>query len=286
MIEVIFLAVLAVVWIAAATVSDFRTTEIFNWLTFSLVIFALGFRFFYSLFSGAGFEFFWQGLIGFGIFFILGNFLYYSRVFAGGDEKLMIALGAVLPFSSNFFVNVRIFTTFLFLFLVAGAVYGLFSSGYLAARHPKPFRKEFKVQSRKLMKINIPILALGVLAIALGILYNKFIFYLGILVSVMPVLYVFSKAVDEACMIHEVKPAKLMEGDWLYKDMKAGKKIIKADWNGLTKEDIALLRKKSLPVVVRRGIVFAPVFLISFLALIYIYAINSNLFSALWNSLW
>jgi len=50
------------------------------------------------LFSEAGFGFFYQGLIGLGIFFVLGNALYYGRMFAGGDAKLMIALGAVLPF--------------------------------------------------------------------------------------------------------------------------------------------------------------------------------------------
>lgn len=282
---VTFLIVLAVIWILFATFSDLKTTEIFNWLTISLVIFALGFRFFYSLFSSQGFGFFWQGLIGFGIFFVLGNFLYYSRVFAGGDEKLMISLGAILPFSMSFVTNVKIFVSFLFLFLFAGAAYGIFASGYLAARNSKQFRKEFKVQNKKLLKFNIPIFIFGLLIFIFGIFYNQFIIYLGILVLFMPVLYLFSKSVDEACMIKNLNPEKLMEGDWLYKDVKVGRKTIKANWDGLTKDDIKLLKKRKKPVVVRRGIVFAPTFLISFLVLIYIYAINNNLFVSLWNSI-
>ena len=112
MFEVIFLFVLALIWIVFATIQDLRKREVANWLNFSLIIFALGFRFFYSLFSDIGFNFLYQGLIGFGIFFILGNLLYYGKMFAGGDAKLMIALGAVLPFSVVFRENLEIFLLF------------------------------------------------------------------------------------------------------------------------------------------------------------------------------
>ncbi|MBU2053223.1 MAG: prepilin peptidase [Nanoarchaeota archaeon] len=101
---VIFLIVLGFVWIIFASVQDLKNKEVANWLNFSLIIFALGFRFFYSLFYRGGFSFFYQGLIGLGIFFVLGNLLYYGRMFAGGDAKLMIAMGAVLPFSESFLI--------------------------------------------------------------------------------------------------------------------------------------------------------------------------------------
>ena len=101
MLEVIFLIVLGLIWIVFATLQDLKEREVANWLNFSLIIFALGFRFFFSLFAEQGFSFFYQGLIGLGIFFIVGNGLYYARVFAGGDAKLMIALGTILPLSYN-----------------------------------------------------------------------------------------------------------------------------------------------------------------------------------------
>ena len=100
MFEIIFLIILALIFILVATFQDLRMREVANWINFSLIIFALGFRFFWSLFSESGFGFFYQGLIGFGIFFILGNLFYYGRIFAGGDAKLMIAMGAILPFKT------------------------------------------------------------------------------------------------------------------------------------------------------------------------------------------
>ena len=46
-----FLIVLTLVWILIAMYKDFKKREIPNWLNFSLLIFALAFRLFYSIFS-------------------------------------------------------------------------------------------------------------------------------------------------------------------------------------------------------------------------------------------
>jgi len=79
MFEFIFLFLLALVFIIFAVVQDLKSREIANWLNWSLVIFALGFRFFWSLFQGE-WSFFYQGLIGFGIFFVFGNLFYYTHL--------------------------------------------------------------------------------------------------------------------------------------------------------------------------------------------------------------
>ncbi len=141
MIEMIFLFSLALIWILYATVSDLRSRDIPNWLNFSLIIFALGFRFFYSLFDLNDFSFFYQGLIGVGMFLILGNIFYYCKVFAGGDSKLMISLGAVLPIFPSFIQNIQVFLLFLFLFFVVGSIYGIFGSVYISIKRLKEFRK-------------------------------------------------------------------------------------------------------------------------------------------------
>ena len=276
--EIVFLIVLALIWIAFATFQDLRTREIANWLNFSLIIFALGFRFFYSLFSES-FGFFYQGLIGLGIFFILGNLLYYGRFFAGGDAKLMIALGAVLPFSGSFSVNLKIFASFFIIFLFVGAIYSIATSIYFSLRNFKKFRKEFSFQLRKNKKLICLVLFLGLVLMILGFLESMF-FVLGVLVFILPYLYIYAKAVDEACMIKKIKTSQLTEGDWLYKNVKVGKKIIKASWDGLKKEEIKQLRKKYKIILIRYGIPFSLVFLISFLILIYFWK------TGLWNSLW
>ena len=276
--EIIFLMVLALIWIAFATVQDLRTREIANWLNFSLIIFALGFRFFYSLFSES-FGFFYQGFIGLVIFFVLGNLLYYGRFFAGGDAKLMISLGAILPFSEIFSVNLKIFVCFLFVFLFIGAVYSIATSVYFSLRNFKKFRKEFDIQLRKNKKLLYPVLFLGLVIMAFGFYENLF-FFLGILVFILPYFYIYAKAVDEACMVKKIKISQLREGDWLYRDIRIGKKTIKARWEGLKKEEIKRLRKKYKTLLIRRGIPFSSVFLISFLILIYFWK------TGLWNSLW
>ncbi len=278
MYEVIFLFALALIWIIFATVQDLRKREIANWVSFSLIIFALGFRFFYSLFSSAGFNFFYQGVLGLGIFFVIGNLLYYGRLFAGGDAKLMIALGAILPFSQSFSVNLNIFLLFLFVFLIIGAVYSLIISLTLSIKNFSKFRKEFgKIFGKNKKLIYIPMF-LGLVLMVAG--FNTLIFYLGIIIFILPYLYIYTKAVDEACMIKRIKTSLLSEGDWLYRDVRVGRKTIKATWAGLNKKEIKLIQRNKKFVKIRQGIPFTPVFLISFLIFFYLWK------TGLWNSFW
>jgi len=272
MIEVIFLVVLAFIWIIFATIEDLKKREIANWLSFSLIIFALGFRFFYSLFSttAQGFSFFYQGLIGLGIFFVIGNLLYYGKMFGGGDTRLMFSLGVILPFSQSFLVNIRIFVLFFLIFLFAGAIYGLVASLYIGLRNFKNLKKQFKKYFNKNRKKLYLIMGLALVLMVLGI-KQPFLFAIGVLIFVFPYLFIYAKAVDESCMIKEIKTNKLTEGDWLYKDVKIGKKMIKADWEGLDKEDIRKLKKRYKKILVRQGIAYSPVFLISFLIIVCIY---------------
>lgn len=279
MFEVIFLFVLALIWIVFATVQDIRKREIANWLSFSLIIFVLGFRFFYSLFSDLGFDFFYQGLIGFGIFLVLGNLLYYGKMFAGGDAKLMMALGAVLPFSVIFSENLRIFALFFVLFLLIGAVYSIGASVYLSFKSFKKFRREFLKQFKKNRKLSMLAIFLALVLVAFGFSDSLF-FVLGIIVFALPYFYIYVKSVDEACMIKRIKTSKLSEGDWLYKDLKVGRRTIKAKWDGLSKAEIKSIQRKLNFVTIRYGIPFTPVFLISFILLFFFWRIG------LGNSFW
>jgi Flp pilus assembly protein protease CpaA len=276
MLEVIVLFVLGAAWILFASVQDLRKREVANWLSFSLIVFALGFRFFYSLFNGGNFWFFAYGLIGLLIFFILGNVFYYARVFAGGDAKLMIALGPILPLTTNFLVNLKIFGVFIFLFFLSGAVYGLIATIVLSFRDFKAFRKNFSERFRKNKVRNYLFAVLGLILMLLGF-FEGILFVLGILIFIFPGLFLYAKTVDSVSMVKEIKTSELTEGDWLYKRVKVGRKTIMPSWEGLSKEDIKLIRKKYKKVKVKQGIAFVPVFLISFLIFIY------SWFTGLWN---
>lgn len=275
MLEVIFLFSLALIWIIFATVQDIKTKEIANWLNFSLIAFALGFRFFYSLFSAGNFDFFYQGLLGLLIFFVLGNALYYGKMFAGGDAKLLIALGAVIPFSGNFYENLEIFSLFFLVFLFAAALYSLMASATLCFKNYTKFRREFSKQLKTNKNILNLTLAASVILIAYGFFINLLpIILISILIFLFPWLYIYSKAVDETSMIKKIKTSSLREGDWLYQNVNVRGRTIRANWDGLKKEEISLLRKKYKKILIREGVQFTPVFLISFIIFFWLWIVG------------
>lgn len=281
MYEVIFLWVLALVYIIFAVVQDFKTREIANWLTFSLIIFALGFRLFYSLFQNDGFVFFYEGLIGLGIFFVIGNLLYYGKVFAGGDAKLMIALGTIIPYFTTFSLNVQLFFSFLITFLFVGFFYIFIASGILCIKNFKPFKREFLKELKKSKKLMIILLFFSMIFLALGFIEN-ILFVVGVLIFFTSYLYIYSKAIDESCMVKRIKTKNLEEGDWLYSNLKLGKSEVKAKWEGLTKKEIRGISKKYKEIKIRQGIPFSPVFFIGIIVFIIFNILNIKL----WNSLW
>ncbi len=272
-----FLVVMGLVWLVAASVFDIRKREIPNWLSFSLIAVALVYRIIFSVINW-DFNFLLQGLFGLGIFVGLGYLFYYARVFAGGDAKLLMGLGAILAFSSIFKTNLIIFAVFLFLMLVAGAVYGLVYSTVLAVINKKAFLIEFKKQVLK-YKIFFYISVLFALFLALILFLFKldlFLFLLALLVLLFPVLMSYGKAIEEACLIKEIKPGKLTEGDWLHENVVIGKKVIKPYWEGLSAKDIGFIKKygKNKKVLIKQGIPFVPVFLIAYLLFLFLWYSN------------
>lgn len=259
-----FLFIFAAIWIFTATIFDLKKSEIPDWLNFSLVFFALGFRFFYSLFSMSNFSFFYQGVLGFLVFFILGNILYYSRMFAGGDAKLFYSLGAILPTFGNFSQNIGSFVVYIFFFVLVGAVYGIVGSAYLSIVNSERFKKGFVTLFRKNKRMVFVYDFIAIVILFLSFLVEPLI-YIAILSFIFPYFYFFVKAVDEYCMVKSVSPSKITPGDWLYKDIKVGRKTIHATWNGLEKDEIELLKKRKKKVLLRYGIQYSPVFLISFI---------------------
>lgn len=273
MIEVIFLFLIGFVWILFASIEDIRTREVANWISFSLVIFALGFRLFYSLFN-SNFNLLYQGLIGFGIFLVLGNLLYYSRMFAGGDAKLMMALGAVLGFSFVFIENLKSYGLFFFLFLVSGAVYGLVMTFIISFRNFGKFRGAYKKNFWQNKNVVFLIMIVGIFIAVFGFMFSMF-FTLGAIIFVFPYFYIYAKTVDNVCMVKTISTKDLTEGDWLFGNVKIGRKVIKPSWGGLSKEDIRQIRRRYRKIKVKYGIAFVPVFFIAYVVYFYFWLSGS-----------
>jgi len=268
--ENLFLVVLAFVWIIGAILQDLRRREVDNVWNFSLIGFALAYRFGVSVFMG-DYWFFINGLIGFSVFLFLGNLFYYSRMFAGGDAKLLIALGTILPFSFDWMINLKIFGSFIFLFLLGGSIYVFTWSLFLVAIHWNKFKKEF-VRQTKIYKHTFLISFVFVFLWLIGSFFIGIEFIsIGVIFLLFPILLVFSKAVEEVCMVKEIYAKDLTEGDWLYEDLYVNGKKIKKSWEGVTKKELFLIRQKySRKLLVKYGVPFTPSFLIGMLGLLYL----------------
>jgi len=269
----VFLIFLSLVWVSFATISDFKKREIPDWVSYSLIAFALAYRAFVSVYAGWNFLLF--GIFGFGVFFVVGNIMY--RIgFGGGDAKLLMALGSILPFSSVFYENIAILGLFLVLLLAVGSVYSLFYSGLLVSVNFGKFKTSFKKEARKYKNMLIVFGGFFIILAALSF-FEPFFFVFSIFLFVCPLLFIYTKSVD-SLMIKTIPTRKLTIGDWLAKDIKIGKKIIKPKLTGIDETELAFLRKHKKSVEVKDGVPFTISFLLAFLVFVWLWYSFRNLF--------
>jgi len=267
--EYYFLFALAIVWMIFAVVQDFKTREVANWLNFSLIGFALAYRAFYSSFTGE-WMFLGFGFLGFLMFFILAHVFYYTKVFAGGDAKLLMGIGVVLPFESFSDLGFIGFG-FILALLFVGAIYSLVYSVFLVRNSGKKFGKEFRGNLARYKELFAVSLALAVLLFFLVSL--EFLIVLTVLLLLIPILYSYVLALESCCMIKLVSPGKLIEGDWLERDVKVGRHVIKRSVHGLSWKEIEMLKKAKKKVLIKEGVPFTPAFLIAFLIMVYAFLV-------------
>ncbi len=261
-----FLFGLAFLWTIFAVVQDLKTREVANWLTFSLIAFAFAYRAFYAVFV-RDYQFFLLGLIGFFAFVLVSYGLYYGKVFAGGDAKLLMGYGAILPYSQYgglFFLSMG----FLILLLMIGAVYSLaFSAFVIVPRHGARFRRAFSEWWNSYRGVMISSIGLFLFFVVMSFYY--FFAVPFVFLAIVPLTYAYTKAV-EVCMIKRVGASRLQEGDWLVNDVRIGEMVIKKSVHGLSREEIAILRKTGRAVVIKEGVPFVPTFLFALIVMVYV----------------
>ena len=251
-----FLLIIAAIWLVAASWTDLRTREVADWLSFSLIAIAVAYRASESIIA-------WNAtpittsLLGLASFFLLANLLYHFKIFAGGDAKLLIALGAVVP-SWALLSNM----------LVVGSAYGILYSLALGMFNHKKVWIEIKNLDWKKGSYILGALAIGFI---LGFSTNNpIIYFISGGAIILFLLEIYIGAVDKVSLIKQVNPKDLTEGDWLLRSVKLQNgKFVKSQFSGLTKKEIALLIKNKKKVYVRYGIPFIPVYLIAFLVTIW-----------------
>jgi Flp pilus assembly protein protease CpaA len=264
----VFLSILTLVALSAATVTDFKKREVPDWISYGLIAAALGTRLLYSIFN-SNFKFFLTGLFGFLVLLVVANILYYLGQWGGGDAKLFMGMGAVLGFSLPL-------ALFVLLLVFSGAVYGMIYSVYLSIKNKKSFRRAYH-ENIKMFKY-LSVFALAFLLIGIFSFFFISDFSLAFLLFAVSVIsymgifsFIFVKSVEESCLYKKLKATQLTEGDWIAQDIMIKGKLIVPEKNiGITKQQLKLVRGYKKPILVKLGVPFIPAFLIAFIAFIFL----------------
>ncbi|MEK6889215.1 MAG: A24 family peptidase [Nanoarchaeota archaeon] len=265
----LFVYLIALIWIVLALIQDLKTREIWNWVNFSLLVVGLTYKSLIAI-SEKSLETFIFTILGVCMMIIFANLLYYTRTFAGGDAKLLIALASVLPYYS-WIDSLAVPLLFVFGLFFVGALYSLVYSTFIVAKNRKGFSKEFRKNFRKNKVWMVVGAILGILLIF--VIRENYGIIFGLLFVLFPWIYVYLRAVEEGCMIVSVKPGELGEGEWLYRSVKIGRRVIRNGVHGLSKEEIKIIRRGGKNVLIRQGIPFTPAFLIIWVIMVYVYLV-------------
>lgn len=273
----LFLVVLALLWLTVAAIFDFKTKthEIPDWLSFSLIAFALAYRTFVSIFT-SDWSFLISGFAGFAGFWILGNMMY--RIgFGGADTKILMAMGAVIPFSFSYAENIKIMAIFFFMLLLIGAIYSLvYSVGVVLFNFGK-FKHRFKARSIEHRTLILGLLALAIVPFILTF-FNIIFLPLALLMLIFPILFVYAKAVEDL-MIKKLSSKELTLGDWLAEKVKVGGHVIEPKSTGLNEHELRILRKYHKAILIKDGIPFTISFLLAFIAFIWLWQSGWSFFN-------
>jgi hypothetical protein len=167
-------------------------------------------------------------------------------------------------------VNFKIFGMFVLIFMLGGSVYSILFSGFLVMGNLNKFGVVFSKYFRKNFRLFLYVLFFSLFwaIFSFFIGYAELIF-ISVVVLLFPLLLVFSKSVEDSCLIKAIKPARLTEGDWLYKKLSVNGRTILPHWEGVSERDLKLIQKNYKGnVFVKYGIPFTPAFLIGFIGIL------------------
>ncbi len=270
---------IALIGLFFATITDLKTREVPDWLSYGLICSGLGLNLLFS-FIYSNYWFIINSIIGFLVFLIFALVMFYAGQWGGGDSKVIMGLGALIGLNikqKDFPMLISFFTNMLLL----GSIYGLTWSLTLIFKNKKKVWKEFRrtLHSKKATRMRMLAITLVVTTIILGIIIKETIYkiiMIVLLITTIATFYLWAivKAIEKVCMIKEVTPHKLTEGDWIAKEIRyKGKYICGPKDLGIEKSQIRMLiklykKKKIKKVTIKEGIPFVPSFFIAFIVTI------------------
>lgn len=259
-----FVFIIFFIYLLIASIWDLKKREIPDWISFSLLFFGTSYRIIQSFLNPSiifSFAFVYI------CFFILANIFYYSKFFAGGDYKLLISLSPVFAYPPLILKKDFFFIKFLIYCLIVSAIYGVIWSFYITIKNRKKFNIKKELGDTKFLVVAIFSFTFFIISLIFYFIYKlSFFLFISFIFFIFPLLYLIINFADKMLII-EKKINEVVEGDILYKDIKIGKKVIKAKWEGLNKDEIKLIKKFRKKIKIKEGIPFVPVFLLAFIIL-------------------
>lgn len=276
--DFIFIAV-AIVGAFAGTITDLKGRWVPDWISYFMIIFGITGHIVVSIMQWNILPAVYSAAAA-AIFYGIANLLFYSGVWGGGDAKLFVGFGALLPFYTPGMAAPWPWLLTLWLnTLIFGSIFGVSGSIFLAFKHKNKFMSELKtlIQKNKVILCATPIFfAVACVIYLLNLSTTIYIPLLAILLllTAFPILYVILKSVEYACMFKHIAPHKLVEGDWIAEEVSVENYNYKPAKTGIEKKDIVKLIEleksgKLKQIKIKEGLPYVPAMFAGLLASIF-----------------
>ena len=221
------------IYLFVASISDFKTREVPDWLNYGAVITGLSLNLIFSIITQNKY-FIINSITGFAIFFILAYVLFYTGQWGGGDSKALMGIGALIGLNiMSIKFQIPLLVTFVINTAIVGAIYGLIWSSSIALINFKKFaegiRERLRVKNLIIIKVIIILLLLLAIILQFLPLNNPIkILFLGlsIIITLSFYMWIFISVVEKSFMEKIIDVEKITEGDWVTEEIIKDKKII------------------------------------------------------------
>lgn len=268
--------IISIIGLVIGSKTDLEKREVPDFLNFTMIALGIAIGAITSVITWTIWPFL-SAVCGLAVGYLVGALMYYTGQWGGGDAKMLMGLGAlhgvaIIGPASLWNGTFPLFFTIIITIFIAGAIYGLGYAAFLALKHRVKFRRAFIKELHKRKRMRITVIIIVVILLASTFLFQLIMIKILIAAIAFFVFFGFhgiisSKALEQAILIKSIHVSKLVEGDWIVKDVLVkGKRICGPKDLGITIKQIEELKKHKVKIVkVKEGIPFIPGFLLGYI---------------------